>query len=734
MKKIFVYLFIILLFLLFLIFIFLATTGYETSRFNNLINVEAKKIDNNLNIDLKKILIKIDPKNLNLYLKTNKPKIIYQKIDLPIKEIKTYIKLMSLIKTNLIIEKILIETEEIPVNQFKKLIKNSKPSNFKNFILNNLKHGSIKSNLDLKLSNNFKLIEYFIKGYGSGLKINILKDKNIENLNFNYEIKNNSGFIEIAKGKAIGIDINNSKIKYLIEDDYIINAKIQTQTNFKNEEIVKLLTNDNHKEYLDNNKIFFKAILNHDLNLTITNSLKLKNYKYSIEGNISESSIKFNNPFSLNFLKDEIENINIKNSKVSLSKNYNEKFIFNINGNYLFNNNKKYQKYEIKNIISKFFIESNLNIDLINALNIPIINYKKIKNEVANLKIKIKKNKNFFKIENLKYSFEEDFITVKNLKLINKNMKIQSFDEIIVKTRNNGILNNEFKIANKDKIKINGKFFDARNVLRIINKENKKNFLEKISKKIEIKFNNVNTQFSKNLKQFYLFAEILNGSFVKINSKGDFEEGKHLEISLKNDKENKKKYLEVYSDVPEALLLDYKFFKGLKGGKLLYNSEISEQYSKSKLVIENFKVVEAPAFVKLLSLADLKGVADALNGNGLSFEKLEIHATKDENVLKLEELYALGKSISILMEGYIESKSGLVSLRGTMIPAKMLNSFLSKIPIVGKILIPKEIGEGLFGVSFKMKGLPGNVNTTVNPIKTLTPRFITKVLENRKTK
>ena len=45
MKKIFVYLFIILLFLLFLMFIFLATKGYETSRFNNLINVEAKKID-----------------------------------------------------------------------------------------------------------------------------------------------------------------------------------------------------------------------------------------------------------------------------------------------------------------------------------------------------------------------------------------------------------------------------------------------------------------------------------------------------------------------------------------------------------------------------------------------------------------------------------------------------------------------------------------------------------------
>ena len=86
------------------------------------------------------------------------------------------------------------------------------------------------------------------------------------------------------------------------------------------------------------------------------------------------------------------------------------------------------------------------------------------------------------------------------------------------------------------------------------------------------------------------------------------------------------------------------------------------------------------------------------------------------------------------MEGYIESKSGLVSLKGTMGPAKMLNNFLSKIPIVGNILIPKEIGEGLFGISFKLKGLPGKIKTTVNPIKTLTPRFITKALENRKTK
>jgi len=35
-------------------------------------------------------------------------------------------------------------------------------------------------------------------------------------------------------------------------------------------------------------------------------------------------------------------------------------------------------------------------------------------------------------------------------------------------------------------------------------------------------------------------------------------------------------------------------------------------------------------------------------------------------------------------------------------------------------------------VSFKIKGPPEDLDTTVNPIKTLTPRFITRTLEQIK--
>ena len=83
------------------------------------------------------------------------------------------------------------------------------------------------------------------------------------------------------------------------------------------------------------------------------------------------------------------------------------------------------------------------------------------------------------------------------------------------------------------------------------------------------------------------------------------------------------------------------------------------------------------------------------------------------------------------MEGYVE-KNKLISLKGTLVPATTINNFISSLPVLGEILVGKETGEGVFGVSFKIKGPPKNLKTSVNPVKTLTPRFITRTLEKIK--
>ena len=132
-----------------------------------------------------------------------------------------------------------------------------------------------------------------------------------------------------------------------------------------------------------------------------------------------------------------------------------------------------------------------------------------------------------------------------------------------------------------------------------------------------------------------------------------------------------------------------------------------------------------------MTLASLQGIADLLTGEGIRFDEFEMDFKTKSNLTEIDEMYALGPAISIMMEGYIE-KDRTTSLRGTLVPATTINKTIAKIPLLGNILVGSKTGEGVFGVSFKIKGPPKDLKSTVNPIKTLTPRFITRTLENLK--
>tara|TARA_X000000950_G_C13636852_1_gene545884 strand:- start:173 stop:781 length:609 start_codon:yes stop_codon:yes gene_type:complete len=187
----------------------------------------------------------------------------------------------------------------------------------------------------------------------------------------------------------------------------------------------------------------------------------------------------------------------------------------------------------------------------------------------------------------------------------------------------------------------------------------------------------------------------------------------------------------LYSDIAKPFVNRYKFIKGFEEGNLNFYSIESGKLSNSKLVIDNFKVQEVPALAKLLTLASLQGIADLLTGEGIRFSDFEMTYSNSDNMMEIDELYAIGPAISILMDGYVKTNE-LISLRGTLVPATTINRTISSIPLIGNILVGKKVGEGVFGVSFKIKGPPKKLKTTVNPVKTLTPRFITRTLEKLK--
>ena len=194
-----------------------------------------------------------------------------------------------------------------------------------------------------------------------------------------------------------------------------------------------------------------------------------------------------------------------------------------------------------------------------------------------------------------------------------------------------------------------------------------------------------------------------------------------------------KKTLQVISDRAKPFVKNFDFIKGFEGGKLEYESIISKEVSNSNLTITDFKVSKVPALAQLLTLASLQGIADTLSGEGIRFEIFEMKTNTKGNILNIEDALAMGPAVSILLKGYVD-KGQIVSLKGTLVPATKLNSIIAKIPLVGNILVGKKTGEGVVGVSFKIKGPPKDMKTTVNPIKTLTPRFIVRAIEKMKKK
>ena len=150
----------------------------------------------------------------------------------------------------------------------------------------------------------------------------------------------------------------------------------------------------------------------------------------------------------------------------------------------------------------------------------------------------------------------------------------------------------------------------------------------------------------------------------------------------------------------------------------------------SRLSLGFFKLVKnnSSGLTKVLTLASLQGIADILSGEGIRFDEFEMNFRNKKDLITIDEIYAFGPAISVLMNGYIE-KNRLISLRGTLVPATTINKFIGSLPVLGDILVGSKTGEGVLGVSFKIKGPPKKLETTVNPVKTLTPRFITRTLE-----
>ena len=714
-----------------LIFIFLIsiasallTIGIETERFNKLILNKINHIDNKINVKINTIKFKLDISEFSLFLETSEPNIFYRDISIPTEKIKVYVDFFSIIKTKPKIKRINILSKKLNIQDLKNINVVIKPSNLKSFLKNNVKNGNLILDLAFYLDTNNTIDNFIVRGQVTNLNSKIYKEIFLQDTRFEFFGDKSIILFKKINGEINGILVKDGDIKLTLSPEISIisnfNSDIKYQNSLKNGYSKLLKKFENFKGITE-----IEAVLKNNLKINFDKTYKIKDYNLSSRGEIIKGSLKIENPLSSEILEEKIDQFSITDTDLKIDFDSKSKN-FSLSGKYS-TEIEKFLNYNIKGNIEKDFSRYEIDAEIDKKIDIKQINYSKKENLISNLSFILEISKKKLNLKKLVFVENNNKILIDDL-LISEGKPL-SFKRILTKTYKEGSINNDFLITGDKKIKIKGSKFDATNLPKIITTKNKNNNFSNFSKEIEIDLDNVIAPLSENLKNFKLIGYIDKGEFAKISAKGDFGENNFLDISLKNDKTNRR-YLEIYSDLTSPLLTEFKFFKGLSEGKLLYTSIINGNDFNSKLKIEDFKVTNAPGLIKLLSLADLGGLADLAKGEGLSFDSLEIEFSKDKGFLKINEILALGPSVSVLMEGY-RDQNEITSLRGTLVPAKNLNRLISKIPIVGDIVIPKDVGEGLFGISFKMKGSPGEIKTTINPIRSITPRFIQKIIERK---
>jgi len=728
-KKIIKILLIILLILVLIIF-YLSIFGIKTDKFNNQINNNILKINKKINLNLSNVNYLLNPYNFTINIKTKNSKIILQDRSFGIKNIQTNIALKSLINNQFFIDDLQIMINETKLNDIialARVFQNSPQF----FVLDRIiKDGFVTANINLNFDKNGNIRKnYKIEGSVKKAKLNILNQGRLQNLNFDFDVDKSIYSLRLINMELNNITVTSPLIKIeKNKDSYFVNGQILNDNkNFDIDEFKPIVTY--LFEGIDVRNVEFSSQNNFSFN--VNESLKFDNFKAESIIALKQLTINQENLNLKSYFPSFVEKIKFEEHKIIIKYSKN-RFDIVGNGNVLLKDKSDSLSYQIIKDNTNLSFDSKINLKN-NLLLIDFLDYEKKEglNSLVLIKGNFKKNNQLsFDLISLKEKNNE--ILIKGLNL-NNNFKITDIQNFKIDYRNNKKILNKINLRKSNSnFVIEGESFDASRIINNImnNNDESSSIFQNLNSKIKIKIKKTYIDKVNYINFLHGNIKFNNNRINNLELKSTFLNNKKINLSIKTNN-NLETVTNLSTSYPKPLIKRYNFIKGFEGGNLNFNSTKKGAVSNSMLSIDNFKVKEVPIFAKLLSLASLQGVADLLTGEGIRFTDFEMNFSNEKDVTKINEMYAIGPAVSILMNGYIESNK-LVSLRGTLVPATTINRTIASIPLLGKILVGKKVGEGVFGVSFKIKGAPKDLKTSVNPIKTLTPRFITRTLEKLK--
>ena len=295
MKKFVLYLSFLILIVTIISIGYVSVFGIKTDSFNSQINNIVNKFDKNLNVEINKVHLYLNIKKLIIEARTHNPKIIYSGKVIDIETIKTQISIKSFFKKEYLIQNLDISTKSIKINNLINLIETVRSSPEIYILKNKIKKGYLIADIKINFDKNGKIKNnYEINGYLKDGKIDLLKEYDLNQIHFLFEIKNKIYNLQDVKFSINELDFFSDKISLVKKiDDIFIEGSVKNRILELDKDQISKIINLHEKKFTIK-KINFSS--ENNFSFKINDKFKIKNLfldsKVKIENLIFENKKK----------------------------------------------------------------------------------------------------------------------------------------------------------------------------------------------------------------------------------------------------------------------------------------------------------------------------------------------------------------------------------------------------------------------------------------------------------
>nr|MBX2806962.1 hypothetical protein [Hyphomicrobiales bacterium] len=172
------------------------------------------------------------------------------------------------------------------------------------------------------------------------------------------------------------------------------------------------------------------------------------------------------------------------------------------------------------------------------------------------------------------------------------------------------------------------------------------------------------------------------------------------------------------------------FYPSARGGAATLNVNLDEGRNNQRtgsLFAQDFVIVRDQIVAEVLSSSQAQAT-NSQNQPLLQFDRMQVPFSVGNGRFEVRDALINGPVLGVTMRGSIDFASENINLTGAYVPLYGINGALGSVPIISDLLVGRN-GEGVFSITFAVRGNTSKPDVLVNPVSLVAPGILRQIFE-----